>query len=149
MAVQPESNLLQDLNHAEMDRQHRQLLASIEQAVANPDGSQGVRSLFEALVSHFRWEEELMAEVGYPDRLRHLADHQRELWALAESSKLQGEGAFQRQREVLRSCERWTLRHVESLDGDFAEYLLDRELWDLRREVQIMGFEDRFQGVEA
>lgn len=130
----------------EMDRQHESLVDALRSLAASPrrrsDDLQELRRVFSSLTEHFRWEESEMELRAYPDRARHVLDHQRELWSLAEllrSLELTGE----LDAPSLAACDAWTHRHVASLDADFVEFVTEREIWDLRRECMETDYEQR------
>ncbi|HNY31821.1 MAG TPA: hemerythrin family protein [Fibrobacteria bacterium] len=134
------------LGWSEMDQQHDTLfraLHTLDQAPRRrPDDLREMRRIFSVLADHFRWEETEMARLSFPDRSRHIADHQRELWSLAQLLR-RLEDLDDLDAQALSDCTAWTLRHVASMDADFVQFALDRETWDLRRECMELDYENR------
>ncbi len=135
-----------------MDRQHGAVFHALHALATTPrrrvDDLREMRRIFSVLADHFRWEESEMARLGYPDRARHVVDHQRELWSLAQLLKsLENLGELDAQ--ALLACDSWTQRHVSSMDTDFVQFALDKEVWELRRECMELDYEDRLAGFPA
>lgn len=130
----------------EMDQQHEALFSALHALALAPrrrvDDLRELRRIFSVLADHFRWEESEMARLAFPERSRHVADHQRELWSLAQLLRgLEDRGELDTQ--ALSDCDVWTQRHVASMDAEFVQYALDKETWELRRECMEMDYEDR------
>lgn len=140
------------LGWSEMDRQHGALFHALHVLATSPRGKvddlREMRRIFAVLTEHFRWEEAEMATMGYPDRSRHVVDHQRELWSIAQLLRsLEDLGELD--AEALEACDAWTHRHVASMDSDFVQFVQDREIWELRRECMDMDYEDRLAAFPA
>ena len=94
---------------------------------------------------HFRWEEAQMKEHGYPDLARHAEDHRRQVSNLRDIRHLVADGRESLDIDFFRACQGWNLRHIRGLDGDFARFLKERELWDLQRELARWDLEQRVE----
>ena len=75
---------------------------------------------------HFKTEERMMVEHGYPMSSAHTAEH----YVLIERSKLlqhrlQG-GDQQVAVDTLDFLKRWLVNHIQKVDRDLAEYLMSR-----------------------
>lgn len=130
----------------EMDRQHHAVVDVLQNLATSPRRKSAdlveLRRVFAALTEHFRWEESEMDHWAYPERARHVLDHQRELWSVAELLR-STESLGDLQAHSLAACAAWTHRHVASMDADFVQFVNERELWDLRRECMESDYEDR------
>lgn len=140
------------LGWSEMDRQHVAVFSALHSLATAPrrrvDDLREMRRIFSVLAEHFRWEESEMARLAYPDRSRHVADHQRELWSLAQLLRgLEDRGELDAQS--LGACDAWTQRHVSSMDADFVQFAQDKETWELRRECMELDYEDRLSAFPA
>lgn len=129
----------------EMDAQHRALLESLKQLRRSArhieQDARELRAIVEAVRSHFVWEDAEMEATGYPDRKRHIKDHQNQLANLSDLLKFVEQGHEPLDVDFLLACEGWTARHVLSLDAEFARFLADRETWDLQEELKAWEYE--------
>lgn len=126
------------LGHAELDRQHLSLAKGIAFLAQGPrrkarDLAEWGRFLAEVR-SHFDWEESEMERNGYPEVSAHRRDHQIQLNNLLdyERSILEGEVLEQ---EAFAAMATWNLRHIQGRDRDYAEFLVENDVWQTRRDL--------------
>lgn len=118
----------------EIDSQHRTLLGiynDLSEALDVSSGvSEAVASALDRLLHytdfHFKTEERLMVEHGYPMSSAHTAEH----YVLIERSKLlkhrMQSGDTEIAMETLDFLKRWLVNHIQKVDRDLATYLLSR-----------------------
>jgi hemerythrin len=140
-----EDDVMREYGWPEMDRQHRSLVSAIEFLSAGPRKRNTdlveLRRILEEMREHFAWEEAEMADSGYPDLALHRSDHRRQLRNLQDLTKLVDLGHENLDVDFFRACREWNFRHIRSMDGNFALYRLDREAWDLQRELLNWAYE--------
>ena len=112
----------------ELDDQHQDMVNIVESLTdyIDSDNLKEVNKLFEGLVKmlsiHFRDEEKLMKDVGYPDVGSHSAHHQD---LLLEAKKIQatviGRGSLTK-HDIDSSVDK-ILRHMFLSDGPFNTFL--------------------------
>lgn len=117
----------------EIDSQHRTLLGiyndlsdALELDTAGEAASATLDRLLHYTDFHFKTEERMMVEHGYPMSSAHTAEH----YVLIERSKLlqhrlQG-GDQQVAVDTLDFLKRWLVNHIQKVDRDLAEYLMSR-----------------------
>lgn len=135
----------------EMDRQHLAISRMVARLQAAPratdSDARDLHALVESVSAHFAWEDSEMDLSGYPDRSRHAKDHRLQLANLRALLKSVETGAEPLDQGFFLACANWLERHILSLDAEFASYLADREIWDLRRELDEWEFEDRMAAL--
>lgn len=121
------------LNNEMLDRQHADVfrcLAALSDALAGPrDGMEkALAELSDSLVTHLAAEEQLMAEVLYPERARHKSAH--ELFMadfLQMRERLRDEGPTPAVAEwVRRRIPEWLRFHISVNDFPLGVYLARR-----------------------
>lgn len=134
-----------------MDRQHGNLCESfafLGQAPRNrwldiPE----LKRIMAEMSDHFEWEEKEMEEAGYPDLARHRADHRRQLANLHDMILLVEAGSEMLDSVFFHACEQWNFRHIRGQDSDFSLFRLDRETWDIQRELRSWDLERRMEAI--
>jgi hemerythrin len=113
-----------------IDDQHLrlfQLFNDLEEAVAQLKGEGEVNRTLNALsvyvVAHFRMEEDLMRQHGYPGLAAHVEDH-RAMRIQVEAMVDQYHGVGLDCTQVLRALRRWLIGHVQNEDRAMAEFLV-------------------------
>jgi len=114
--------------HAEIDRQHAELLAclaGVKEFVgghyAFSAGFTAIQTLINYTEDHFAYEEDLLRQWGYPELDIHIEHHQslvaevRRQW---ERIELEGADIA---REVVETIERWITDHINIEDLKFSE----------------------------
>jgi len=115
---------------AEIDRQHKKLIDMINtlhQAMSQGKGKQVVDAVLADLVNycatHFKAEEKLMADAGYPELENHREKHQKmtqKVLALQAEVKA---GKKTITMEVMRFLEQWLDKHILGTDKKYGPYL--------------------------
>jgi hemerythrin len=117
----------------EIDSQHKTLLGiynEVGQALDAGRGDEIVASAIDRLLHytdfHFKTEERLMVEHGYPMSSAHTAEH----YVLIERSKLLQHrlhgGDPQVAKDTLDFLRRWLINHIQKVDRDFCDFLIAR-----------------------
>jgi hemerythrin len=116
-----------------IDRQHRQL---VDHAARLLDDVMGGRTDLDVQASlqfltqfadfHFRDEERIMAEAGYPSLQAHQVEHQalRERLEAMAQKQAQAQGGLT--ADLVRFVHHWIARHVDSMDRALADFLQAR-----------------------
>lgn len=124
------TNRILKTGHAEIDRQHAQLVAWLDELRGFVDGSYSfaagftaIQALLDYTVEHFAFEEELLRLWDYPALDEHIRQHQ-SLVAEVRSqwNRVEQEGA-DIAREVVETIERWVVEHINGADVAFAEFV--------------------------
>ncbi len=115
---------------AEIDRQHKKLIDMINklhQAMSQGKGKQVVEPVLADLVNycatHFKAEEKLMADAGYPELDSHREKHQKmtqKVLALQADVKA---GKATITMEVMRFLEQWLDKHILGTDKKYGPHL--------------------------
>jgi len=114
-----------------IDRDHRKLVNLINQfqtAVLYRTGKEFEQEAFEALVdytrTHFRREEDLMEEHGYPDFEAHRAQH-RKMIAQVEACMDQytNQGRDVPLRKAVVFLQDWLINHINGTDQEYSGFL--------------------------
>ncbi len=135
----------------ELDRQHRSILDGLQFLREAPrlresDVAELHRCLAE-IKAHFAWEESELDRVGYPDKIRHKVDHERQVANLEDLLKYVDEGHERLDEDFFQACLAWTERHIRSMDADFVLFLKQRECWDLQQELRAWEYEEHLQSI--
>ncbi len=121
------------LNHEMLDRQHADIfrcLADLSDALAGPRDAidRSLGELSDSLVTHLAAEEQLMAEVLYPERARHKSAH--ELFMadfLQMRETLREEGVTPAVDDwIRRRIPEWLRFHISVNDFPLGVYLARR-----------------------
>jgi len=120
------------VGHSPIDDQHRELIDRFRDlllACKAGKGKEKVEELFGFLdayvVSHFRAEEKLMAERGYPGLVEHKSQH---AWLVGKLAELKGillaDGpTFHLVVEANQTLLNWIVEHIRSTDVSFGRFL--------------------------
>lgn len=116
-----------------LDKEHQDLVAQINQLCEAIRDKRGDELLGEVLSmledyteKHFRHEEKLMQEYGYPGLAEHQAIHQSlrdEVLKIKARSVAGTEGLAQELYKLLRN---WLLKHIVEVDKKYGAYLESR-----------------------
>ncbi len=113
-----------------IDDQHKrlfQLFNDLNDAAGRRQGEAEVRRTLTALsvyvVAHFRMEEELMSQCGYPERAAHHEAHEA-LRIQVEEMVDQYNAHLIDPTQVLRMLTRWLVEHVLNDDKAMARFLI-------------------------
>jgi hemerythrin len=102
--------------------------STIQQAIEVNDVDSAARCLLQlqvAQTSHFRLEERLMEETGFPDRETHARSHERLTGALGAINQALSLGRFSSLSRDLGAFIEDSLAHVAELDETFRYFLAD------------------------
>lgn len=114
----------------EDDHAHlRELGGSILRAIDANEVDLAARALVElqgAQTAHFRFEEGLMEEAGFPGRATHAESHDRLVAALHTINNALGDGRVSSLSRDLAAFIDESLRHISELDDAFHNFLTDR-----------------------
>ena len=117
----------------EIDSQHRTLLGiynDLNEALQAGNQQEVVGTTIDRLLQytdfHFKHEERMMVEYGYPMSSAHTAEH----YVLIERSKLlqhrMQSGDAQVAMDTLDFLKRWLINHIQKVDRDLCDYLKSR-----------------------
>jgi len=116
--------------HHEVDAQHAAILAQLARLrTDSPDASrESLRLLRQQTASHFKYEEMLMEEVGYPDLAAHKQQHADFLHRVRGiQERLERDGARPGDVGVLAdTVETWVMEHVLDQDRRLAAFIRSR-----------------------
>lgn len=116
----------------EIDNQHKELFTrfnSLLNACDEGKGDEEVKKLLgfldDYVATHFRAEEKIQQEYGYPDYLHHKDQHR---WFTDELAKLKGQFASQGPAlGVVLSTNRflvnWLIEHISKMDKVLGQYI--------------------------
>lgn len=112
----------------EIDAQHRELFAAVNTLIDMNAGGSGdlypvLKKLADYLSAHFRAEQKLMVERGFPDLSRHMREHQ-----LFTERVLDFLGRYKEQNQrlindMLLFLRHWIHSHTTTMDMKYAEYI--------------------------
>jgi len=130
MAIEFTSDL--EVNVPRIDEQHKSLIALINDlmvwsnAAANKDEiDKAIAHLGAYVVEHFRDEEELQRDSGYPKYDFHKREHEKFLAAFQElKTKYDEQGAsFNFTMELNKSIIDWIMRHIKVMDKELGAFV--------------------------
>jgi hemerythrin len=117
-----------------IDRDHKKLLNLINQfqtAVLYRTGREFEEEAFDALLeytrTHFRREEDLMEEHGYPDFESHREQH-RKMIAQVEAcmARYMSEGRQVPLEHAVSFLQDWLINHINGTDQQYSEFLISK-----------------------
>jgi hemerythrin-like metal-binding protein len=115
-----------------IDNQHRRLfdlvntILETRQGLANPaNEGEIMQSLLSYVREHLKFEEELMAESGYPDLAAHAEQHYHFVISVIEKMKLALNGRLP-YKELAEMLGNWLTTHVMGVDQKYAPWLTRR-----------------------
>lgn len=120
-----------EIGHVAIDRQHKKLFDLAASMVADRDHVRVMRTLAalsDYVIVHFRDEEKLLEDIGYPELAMHKKLHDgfrarlAKLYANAGGMTLE-----QIAEEVRRLIDDWLVKHIMVVDRDYTKYLPKRE----------------------
>jgi len=122
-----------DLGIASIDQQHRRLIGlinSLQTAVDYSTGEEFERKALDELVdytrTHFKYEEGLMEQNGYPEFESHRGEHMRmiaQVDEVLESYRQDQDNAMQNAIEFLKG---WLIDHINGTDRKYSKFLIDK-----------------------
>jgi len=116
-----------EIGHPRIDQQHKKLFAIADMLVKDGDHMRVMAilaSLSEYVQVHFREEETLLAELGYPDLAAHKQAHDAFRTRLAKLYANAGGMLLGRIADEVRVLVNdWLANHILVTDRDYAKYL--------------------------
>jgi len=116
-----------------IDNQHRSLVAIIghlQMAMLEGRTKQIIEPLFKAMNQytkfHFGYEEQLMAENGYPDLASHRREHAQLVEQLERLEIKYAHGALQAGAPLMQFLRTWLLEHICEHDKEYSPYLREK-----------------------
>jgi len=116
----------------EIDAQHQELFSTVNHLIDLHAGNSKelypvLKRLVDYLSQHFRTEQKLMMEMGYPDLARHIKEHQ-----LFTDKVQEFLGQYREQdktliHSMLLFLRHWVHSHTTTIDMKYADYLKNRE----------------------
>jgi hemerythrin len=116
-----------------IDVQHKKLLGlinSLQTAVNYKTGEAFEREALDELVgytrTHFKYEEDMMEQNGYPDFTTHRAEHELMIARVEEVLKQyqqDQDAAMQNAIDFLRG---WLINHINGTDKQYSSFLIDK-----------------------
>ncbi len=114
-----------------IDAQHRQLIELINRLQNTVDYATGgdyERAALEAVVdytlTHFRYEEDLMAEHDYPSFEAHRAEHQKMVARVEELVQAYRDNQDRALQDALAYLKAWLINHINGTDQQYSEFLI-------------------------
>jgi hemerythrin-like metal-binding protein len=118
---------------ASIDAQHRKLIDlinSLQTAVDYSTGEAFERKALDELVdytkTHFKFEEDMMEQNGYPDFESHRESHVRmiaKVDEVIEAYRRDQDGAMQQALDFLKD---WLINHINGTDKQYSSFLIDK-----------------------
>jgi HAD superfamily hydrolase (TIGR01509 family) len=119
-----------NINYKEIDQQHRglleilnRLIAGIEQRSESPEIRGVFHQLCEYALSHFSREERYMRGAGYPELVRHQAEHQAFVQKLLDLNQRYDPADPQLLGETRTFLQDWYVGHILRSDMDYLPAL--------------------------
>lgn len=116
-----------------IDAQHRQLIELINRLQNTVDYATGgdyERAALDAVVDytriHFRYEEELMQEHGYPSLEAHRAEHEKMVAKVEELLQAYRADEDRALQDALAFLKAWLINHINGTDQQYSEFLIAR-----------------------
>jgi len=116
-----------------IDNQHRKLvnlINNLQTAIDYSTGERFEREALDALVdytrTHFKYEEDLMEQNGYPEFASHRAEHERmiaKVEQLLESYLDDQDNALQDANAFLKG---WLINHINGTDKQYSQFLIGK-----------------------
>lgn len=121
------------VGHDAIDRDHRRLADTVNglhEAMLAGQGMGQVRGALDEIVAHavdhFRREEKLMVETGYPTLAQHKAEHDRLVAEIAQLRQRFDAGESIYSLRVLQFLSDWLVDHINATDRPLGDYLARR-----------------------
>lgn len=116
------------VNVAEIDRQHRRLIAiynRLHDAMARGRGNDFIERIFDELVeyteTHFKDEEQYFQKISYADTNSHIMEHQSFVNRLAELQDKYHAGKAFLTIETLAFIRNWLKEHIKGTDKEYTQ----------------------------
>ena len=118
------------VNIDEIDQQHRWLIktiAKLESSMRQGNSKAVLWEIFDELTNfwtiHFKAEEKVMVEVGYPDTENHLAEHKNFIRKIDAFKEAFQEDEIGLTVEMMNFLSDWVYKHIKHMDSGYAAYI--------------------------
>jgi|ERR1035438_5817871 hemerythrin-like metal-binding protein len=117
------------VGHAELDAQHKKLFELVNhfddviQMGLTAELGLIMDDLIAATVLHFRWEEDLMLQAGFPSLFEHKKMHDDLLKQIKEARTRMQAGGHVGTKSVVRFLADWLTNHILREDLELKPYL--------------------------
>jgi len=121
------------VNVLKIDTQHKRLISIVNElndAMAEGRGKDILSNTLARLINytkeHFRDEEQLMSDQGYPDFKKHQAEHIRLTEQVIQFQKEYEDGSIAITIKMMRFLRDWLSNHIKGTDKKYGPYLNER-----------------------
>lgn len=122
-----------DIGIESIDSQHRnlvELINSLQTAVDYSTGEEYQRQALDKLVdytrTHFKYEEGLMEQNGYPEFESHRAEHVRMIARVDEVLEAYRQDQEDAMKKAVAFLKGWLLNHINGTDRQYSKFLIDK-----------------------
>ena len=116
-----------------IDMQHKKLLGlinSLQTAVNYKTGEVFEREALDELVdytrTHFKYEEDMMEQNGYPDFTTHRAEHELMIARVEEVLKQYQQDKDTAMQNAIDFLRGWLINHINGTDKQYSSFLIDK-----------------------
>ena len=116
-----------------IDMQHKRLINLINQLQTAVDYSTGesfereaLDELVEYTVTHFRYEEDLMEEHGYPDFESHRAQHDAMVKKVTDVVASYQKNQHNAMKDATAYLKNWLINHINGTDKQYSQFLIGK-----------------------
>jgi hemerythrin len=113
-----------------IDEQHKKLVDALNQlndAVHEDSPSYRIEYILDFLLeyvrSHFRYEETLFEDYGFPNQDAHIAEHRAFSHRILEMNEIFRTGGGIKAADLVRTLSNWIRDHIERSDREYIPYL--------------------------
>lgn len=117
------------VNVAEIDDQHRKLIAMINElhdAMKVGKGRQVISLILDEMIeyasTHFATEERYMTKFGFPGYAEHKAEHDEFTRKVLGYQRSHSEGSLALSFEVIDFLETWLVKHIQGTDKQYGPF---------------------------
>ncbi len=122
-----------DIGIESIDSQHRNLVGlinSLQTAVDYSTGEEYQRQVLDKLVeytrTHFKYEEGLMEQNGYPEFVSHCAEHKRMIARVDEVLEAYRQDQEDAMKKAVVFLKGWFINHINGTDRQYSKFLIDK-----------------------
>jgi hemerythrin len=116
-----------------IDLQHKKLLGlinSLQTAINYKTGEAFEREALDELVdytkTHFKFEEDMMEQNGYPDFTTHRAEHERMIARVEEVLSQYQQDQDTAMQNAVDFLQEWLINHINGTDKQYSSFLIDK-----------------------
>jgi hemerythrin len=118
-----------DDQHAILMDEMNELRRALVRGAHRGQADELLRKLIEFSRLHFRSEEQLLAQHGFPGLAGHRAEHQRLLAQLQEAVNRLQHGQAVKMSDLLCFLHDWFIDHVEGMDQQYGSWLNEHGIY--------------------